>query len=254
MGYRGLAGKVAIITGAGQGIGRAYAKRLAAEGCKVVIAEANAATGNAVAGEILQAGAQATFIQTDVSRADSSAAMAERTVATYGRIDVLVNNAAIFSTIRMHPFWELTEAEWDTLMAVNLKGVWLTTKAVFPTMSSQRAGSIINVSSATIWNGRPGYLHYVAAKMGVVGATRAMARELAEYHIRANAITPGATFTEIPRDTVTPEQKAAMVEAQCVRRPESPDDLVGVVCFLASDDSAFVSGQTFNIDGGLSNH
>jgi 3-oxoacyl-[acyl-carrier protein] reductase len=249
-----LKDKVAIITGAGQGIGRAYAHRLVAEGAKVVVAEVNEAKGKAVSEELLAKGAQSLFVLTDVADETSCQEMAAATVRQFGRIDVLVNNAAVFSTIKMKPFWELSVAEWDRLMAVNVRGVWLASKAVVPQMRQQRAGRIINISSGVVFMGRPHYLHYVASKGAVMSMTRAMARELADTGINVNCITPGATYTEIPRETVTPEQKDAMVKMLCIKRPEEPKDLEGTVVFLASDDAAYITGQTINVDGGMNFH
>jgi 3-oxoacyl-[acyl-carrier protein] reductase len=249
-----LKDKVAIITGAGQGIGRAYAHRLVAEGAKVVVAEVNEAKGKAVSEELLAKGAQSLFVLTDVADETSCQEMAAATVRQFGRIDVLVNNAAVFSTIKMKPFWELSVAEWDRLMAVNVRGVWLASKAVVPQMRQQRAGRIINISSGVVFMGRPHYLHYVASKGAVMSMTRAMARELADTGINVNCITPGATYTEISRETVTPEQKDAMVKMLCIKRPEEPKDLEGTVVFLASDDAAYITGQTINVDGGMNFH
>src|SRR5712692_8106043 len=164
--------------------------------------------------------------------------MVAATVRQLGRLDILVNNAAVFSTITMKPFWELGQAEWDQLMAVNVRGVWLASKAVVPQMQRQRSGRIINISSAAILMGRPNYLHYIASKGAVFAMTRAMARELGDFGITVNTIAPGATFTEMPR-------------AQCIKRPEEPKDLVGTVVFLASDDAAFITGQTITVNGGL---
>jgi 3-oxoacyl-[acyl-carrier protein] reductase len=242
------------VTGAGQGIGRAIARALAREGAQVVVADINEKGGNAVVRELEDEGLTATFIHTDVSSSESCEAMASGTIDTYGRIDVLVNNAAIFSTIKMKPFWEISEQEWAAMLDVNLTGVWLASKAVVPTMRAQGRGSIINMSSGVVWVGRPMYAHYVASKAGVLGLSRAMARELGEFDVRVNTITPGAVFTEIPRETVTPEQKVAMVDAQALKRPLEPDDLVGAVVFLASDDSAAITGQALNVDSGITTH
>jgi len=244
-----LKDKVAIITGAGQGLGRAYALRLAQEGAKVVVAELNETKGRSVADEV-----KGLFVQTDVANAGSVEAMVRKTIDVYGRIDILVNNAAIFSTLKMRPFWEIPEAEWDQLMGVNVRGVWLAAKAVVPQMRKQGSGRMVNISSGVVFMGRPNYLHYVASKGAVLTMTRAMAKELGEFGINVNAITPGATFTEVPRDTVTPEQKEALVRAQSIKRVAGPADMEGVVLFLCSDEAAFITGQTINVDGGMNFH
>jgi 3-oxoacyl-[acyl-carrier protein] reductase len=249
-----LKDRVAIVTGAGQGIGRAYAHRLSVEGAQVVVAELNETSGKAAAEEIAARGGQGLFVRTDVADEASCHEMAAAAVRRFGRIDVLVNNAAVFSTIKMKPFWELSVAEWDQLMAVNVRGVWLGSRAVVPQMRKQRSGRIINISSGVVFNGRPHYLHYVASKGAVLSMTRAMARELGDFGISVNCITPGATYTEVPRETVTPEQKEAITRMLCLKRPEEPRDLEGTVVFLASDDAAFITGQTINVDGGLNFH
>jgi len=244
-----LKDRVAIITGAGQGLGRAYAHRFAKEGAKVVVAELNADKGRAVAQEV-----EGHFVRTDVADEQSCNALATATVGQFGRIDILVNNAAMFSTLAMRPFWEIPAAEWDQLMAVNVRGVWLASKAVVPQMRKQASGRIVNISSAVVFMGRPNYLHYVASKGAVMAMTRSMAKELGEFGINVNAITPGAVFTEVPRATVTPQQKEALVGAQSIKRPAGTQDLEGTVVYLCSDDSAFVTGQTVNVDGGMNFH
>ncbi|GAC1316527.1 MAG: 3-oxoacyl-ACP reductase FabG [Chloroflexota bacterium] len=246
--------KVIVITGAGQGIGRAYARRLSQAGANVVIAEINGERGRAVADEVERAGGRAIFVETDVSSADSCARLVDQTTREFGRLDGLINNAALFSTIIMKPFWEIDVDEWDRLMAVNVRGVWLAARAVVPTMQAQRWGRIVNISSAVIWMGRQNYLHYVASKGAVFSMTRSMARELGDWNITVNAITPGATYTEVERATVSEDQKKAMIQQQSIKRPETPADLAGVVAFLCSDEAGFVTGQTINVDGGFMMH
>jgi 3-oxoacyl-[acyl-carrier protein] reductase len=244
-----LRDKVAIITGAGQGLGRAYAQRFAREGAKVVIAELNADKGQTVASEV-----KGHFVRTNVADEASCNQLAAATLDRYGRIDILVNNAAIFSTIKMRPFWEIALAEWDELMSVNVRGVWLAAKAVVPQMRKQGSGRIVNISSGVVLMGRPNYLHYVASKGAVMSMTRAMAKELGEFGINVNAVTPGPVYTEVPRDTVTPEQRETMIRAQSIKRAAAPQDLEGTMVFLCSDDAAFITGQTINVDGGLNFH
>jgi 3-oxoacyl-[acyl-carrier protein] reductase len=246
-----LAGRVAIVTGGGQGLGRAYALALAAEGARLVIAERNEARGAAVAAEIGAAGGDACAVATDVADEASTQAMAAAALSRWGQIDILVNNAAIFSTITMRPFDQIPVADWDALMAVNVRGVWLCCKAVAPAMRRQRSGKIINIASVVFDLGRANYLHYVASKGAVIGMTRGLATELGDDGINVNAISPSSTQTEIPRETVTREGAVAFAQQQTLKRVQAPADLVGTVIFLASSDSDFITGQTINVDGGL---
>lgn len=178
--------------------------------------------------------------------------MVKESFAKYGRIDVLVNNAGILSTIKMKPFWEISVEEWDRILAVNLKGIFLCCKGVVPIMQKQNKGKIINLSSTTVLEGRPNYVHYVSSKAGVIGLTRAMAREVGDWNINVNAITPGATDTGIPRDSVRPEREKEIIARRCIKRKQVPQDLVGTVMFLASEESEFITGQVINVDGGVS--
>jgi NAD(P)-dependent dehydrogenase (short-subunit alcohol dehydrogenase family) len=245
-----LEDRVAIITGAGQGIGRAFAKAFAAQGAIAVIAERNRERGEAVAAEIAVAGGRSRAITTDVADPDSVAAMAKAVDSEFGRIDILINNAAIFSTLEMRPFDQIPLEEWEAVLKVNVTGAFLCTRAVVGAMRLARFGRIINMASGAVTLGRPNYLHYITSKAALDGMTRSLARELGPHGITVNAILPGATFTEIERKTVTPEQKERIIALQCIPRPEGPDDLVGTALFLASDAAAFLTGQALTVDGG----
>lgn len=239
--------RVAIVTGAGQGIGRVFAHAMAGAGYRVVIAERNRTRAEAVATEI---GPTALAIETDVADEASTLQMAAEVERAFGRIDVLVNNAAIFSTLEMRGFEQIPLAEWEQVLRVNTTGPFLCSRAVLPAMRRGGFGRIVHMASAAVAMGRPGYLHYIASKSALIGMARSMARELGPDGITVNAIMPGATTTEIPRRTVTPEQKARIIAAQCIPRGEVPEDLVGALLFLVSDDAGFVTGQTLTIDGG----
>jgi 3-oxoacyl-[acyl-carrier protein] reductase len=249
--FPSLKDRVVIITGAGQGIGRVFAKAFAMAGARAVIAERNEKTAASVAEEILRADGHALTVTTDVADPASIAEMIEIVEDEYGRIDVLINNAGIFSTLEMRPFDQIPLEEWDQVLRVNLTGPFLCARAVLPAMRRARWGRIINVASGAVRLGRPNYLHYIAAKAALAGMSLSMARELGGDNITVNAILPGATFTEIERKTVTPAQKERIIAMQCVPRAEVPEDLVGAVLFLASDASAFVTGQSINLDGGV---
>ena len=249
--FPSLKERVVIVTGAGQGIGRVFAKGFAQAGARVVIAELNESKAASVATEILEAGGQALAVTTDVADEASIKEMVEVVEDEWGRIDVLVNNAGIFSTLEMRPFDQIPLEEWDKVLRVNLTGSFLCARAVLPAMRRAQWGRIINVASGAVRLGRPNYLHYIATKAALAGMSLSMARELGKDGITVNAILPGATFTEIERKTVTPEQKERIVAMQCIPRPEVPEDLVGAVLFLASDASGFVTGQSINLDGGV---
>jgi len=243
--------RVIIITGAGQGIGRVFAKAFAMVGAAVVIAERNEEKAAAVSAEIMKAGGNALAVETDVADEASVKEMVEVVDDEYGRVDVLINNAGIFSTLEMRPFDQIPLEEWDEVLRVNLTGPFLCARAVLPAMRRAKWGRIINVASGAVRLGRPNYLHYIAAKSALMGMSLSMARELGPDNITVNAILPGATFTEIERKTITPEQKERVIAMQCVPRAETPEDLVGAVMFLASETSTFVTGQSINLDGGV---
>ncbi|HKA82066.1 MAG TPA: 3-oxoacyl-ACP reductase family protein [Xanthobacteraceae bacterium] len=242
-----LRGLVAIVTGAGQGLGRVFAKAFALAGATAVIAERNHDKGRAVAAEI---GNAAFAIHTDVADPASIDGMVAEVDRRFGRVDILVNNAGIFSTLEMRPFEQIPLDEWEQVLRVNVTGPFLCARAVLPAMRRAKWGRIINMASGAVTLGRPNYLHYITSKAALVGMTRSMARELGADGITVNSILPGATFTEIERKTVSPEQKQRIVAQQCIPRPEVPEDLVGTVLFLASEASAFVTGQALTVDGG----
>lgn len=241
-----LEGKVAIVTGAARHIGALYAKRLAAEGARVVIADI--LDGERVVREIASAGGDAMALKIDVSKEEDTLRMAEKTVDKFGRIDILVNNAAIFLGIKRRPFYEISAEEWDRVSAVNIKGPFLCAKAVFPQMKKQLSGKIINISSTTALQGTPLFLHYVASKAAVIGITRALARELGEYGICVNAIAPGLIHHE--GMNAPKEFTEFQLKARSIQRLEAPEDLIGATIYLASPDSDFVTGQTIVVDGG----
>ncbi|HEX2386409.1 MAG TPA: 3-oxoacyl-ACP reductase family protein [Candidatus Binatia bacterium] len=246
-----LKDKVAIVTGGGIGIGRAYCLALAREGAKVVAADIQEGEAKRVAEEIKKSGGEAMAVPVDVTSPEKTRAMADAALKRYGRIDILVNNAALYSAIKKKPFMEIDEEEWDRVMAVNIKGLFLCMQAVYPAMKRQGKGKIINISSGTALGGTPFYLHYVTSKAGVIGFTRALARELGGDNICVNAITPGLTISSPQQEgTLTPEQMADRRKKRSFQRDQKPEDLVGTVVFLASDDSDFITGQTINVDGG----
>ncbi len=246
-----LDGRVAIITGGGHGIGRAYAQRLAEEGAKIVIAELDGPAGERVAAEV---GGLA--VRTDVANEKSAHEMALRTVERFGRIDVLVNNAAIFATIPMSraPFDQIDPEEWDRMMAVNLRGTWFACRAVIPQMRSQRYGKIINISSGTALKGVGSRIHYVTSKAGILGFTRTLAMEVGKDNICVNCIAPGSTLSEENPDDSIVQYRQAAASTRALARMQTPEDLVGAVAFFASSDSDFITGQTLVVDGGAHMH
>jgi NAD(P)-dependent dehydrogenase (short-subunit alcohol dehydrogenase family) len=245
-----LAGRVAIITGAGQGIGRVFAKAFAKSGAIAVIAERNMTTAQAVAEEILADQGQALAIETDVADPASIRSMVDIVDDRFRRIDILINNAGIFSTLEMRPFDQIPLEEWERVLRVNVTGPFLCACAVLPAMRRAKWGRIVNIASAAVPLGRPNYLHYIASKSALQGMTYSMARELGKDGILVNSLLPGATFTEIERKTVTPEQKERIIGMQCIPRAETPEDLVGTVLFLSSDATGFLTGQSIVVDGG----
>jgi 3-oxoacyl-[acyl-carrier protein] reductase len=245
-----LSGRVALVTGGAQGIGRALSQRFAADGANVVIADLQGDRAAATAEEV--GSERALGVACDVADAASVQAAVDAAVERFGHVDVLVNNAALFSTLDMQPFEEIDLDQWRRVLDVNLTGPFICCRAVAPIMRKLGRGRIVNISSSTVLMGRPYYAHYVASKAGVVGLTRALANELGSDGITVNAVMPGYTQTEVPRKTVTPQQAEKLVGMQAIQRQLTPDDLVGAIAFLASDDAAFMTGQTLLVDGGVS--
>lgn len=253
---RRLDGRVAIVTGAGHGIGKAYAHRLATEGAKVVIAELDGPAGEAVARDFREQGLQATAIRTDVANEESVQAMARHAIAEFGRIDILVNNAAIFATVPMSraPFDQIDPAEWDRMMAVNLRGPWLACRAVVPQMRKQGYGKIINISSGTALKGSSSRIHYVTSKAGILGFTKTLAQEVGKDNICVNCVAPGSTLSEENPDEGIIKMRTAATATRALQRMQTPEDLVGAIAFFASADSDFITGQTLVVDGGSAMH
>lgn len=249
--YRSLRDRVVIITGGGQGIGRAYAHQFAGQGAIPIIAEYDGAGGRKVQDEVEAAGGRALFVKTDVSDPASVDSMAQAALAKFGRIDCLINNAAVFSRITMAPFWKLPLDEWRRAMDVNVTGAFLCARAVVPTMQERGWGRIINVCSGTVIMGRENYLHYVTSKSAAIGMTRAMARELGAWSITVNCFWPGITKTEVERPSVPSSAFEGMMQMQAIKRLSKTDDAAKAVMFLCSDDAGFITGQSMLVDGGF---
>lgn len=240
--------KVVIITGAAGGLGRTFALAFAKEGAMVVASDINEKAAQETVELIEKAGGKGLAIKTDVSKELSTQDLAKQTIAAFGKIDILVNNAAIYAGLERKPFYEISEKEWDLVMNVNLKGAWLCSKAVVPFMK-ETGGKIIHISSATVMSGSPNWAHYVASKGGVIGLTRSMAREVGDFNINVNAVAPGFTLTDASLGLM---ENAANygVNRGAIKRASKAEDIVGAVLFLASESSDFISGQTIIVDGG----
>ena len=252
-----LDGRVAIVTGAAQGIGKTYAMALAEEGAAVVIADM--LDGSEVADEITATyqGAKALNIPTDVSHETSAQEMVGKTVDAFGKLDILVNNAALFGNLEHSPFEQISVDSWDQVMAVNVRGPFLCAKAAVPEMRKQGYGKIINIASGTLFKGSPTFLHYVTSKGAVLAMTRSLSREVGDDGICVNTLAPGLTMSEnvLAREPETMSaSRQATVNSRAFKRDQEPGDLVGGLLFLASSDSDFMTGQCIVVDGGSVNH
>lgn len=243
-----LAGKSALVTGASRGIGREIALELARQGANVAVNFAGSeAKANEVVDEIKALGRDAFTVKCDVSNSEEVNEMVKDTIDRFGKLDILVNNAGI---TKDNLLMRMKEEEWDDVININLKGVFLCTKAVTRQMMKQRVGRIINIASIVGVSGNPGQANYVAAKAGVIGLTKTTAKELASRNITVNAVAPGFITTDMT-DKLTEEIKAEMLKQIPLARLGEPKDIAKVTAFLASDDSAYMTGQTLHIDGGM---
>jgi 3-oxoacyl-[acyl-carrier protein] reductase len=248
-----LAGKVVIITGAGKGLGKAFALRFADEEARLVLVTRKDMDGlKKAAEEVTAKGAECIFFQADVTKLADMQKVADETVKKFGKIDVLVNNAAYYFGVERKPFDQIPPEEWDLMMNINVKGPWICARTVFPRMKAQGKGKIINLTSEVFFTGSNGFVHYVASKGGVVGLTRALAAELGPHNITVNAVAPGFTDTEASR-TIADVTKYDTSKTP-LRRLGTAEDIVGAVIFLASDDADFITGEIILVDGGRAMH
>lgn len=252
-----LAGRVAIVTGGGHGLGEAFSLSLASRGAHVAVVDIDHRAAVEVARSIVDNGGSAMAFSTDVTEAEQLASMANAVAEQWQRIDILINNAAIVlrrERIRQ-PFDEIDEEEWNRVMAVNVKGAWLASRAVVPHMRRNGAGKIVNISSGTYYEGAPFWVHYGVSKAALIGLTRSLARELGPDNICVNTLTPGLVET----DTTIPAYENSdfpdiLAGRRCFKRRQYPNDLIGALAFLASTESDFITGQILNVDGGMIFH
>jgi len=248
--------RVVIVTGGSGGIGIVASELMANRGAHVVLAELDGERAEIEAKRLSNQGLKATAIQTDVADKKSVQAMVQKVSDQLGRIDGLVNNAAMFSRVPMSRVGslEITEAEWDKMMEINVKGVWNVCSSIVPLMKAQNYGKIVNISSGTALKGSPSRIHYVTSKAAVIGYTKSLAMEVGEHNIYVNCIAPGSTLAE---EDPTPEIIAAREKAagsRCIKRVQTPEDLAGPIAFFVGPDSDFITGQTLVVDGGSCLH
>lgn len=254
-----LKDKIAIVTGAGVGMGKAIALRYAKEGAHVIAAEINEATGQQTAAEVSAHDRRGLFVKTDMGKLSDINAMVAKAIETFGRIDILMNNAGVTKKL---DFFEVTEADWDWIHSVNAKGVFFCMQAVAREMAKNKSGKIVNIASIAGKGFRgTSNISYAGSKGAVIAMTRIGASQLARYNINVNSICPGATRTElydqvmheiVKRENITEEQAIARMDASIpLRRSNTPDDIANMAAFLASDEARNITGQSFNVDGGL---
>jgi NAD(P)-dependent dehydrogenase (short-subunit alcohol dehydrogenase family) len=249
-----LNGRVAIVTGAAQGIGAQYAAALAVEGAAVLLADVLDA--EPVASAIVKNGGKAAAVKTDVTNSESVQRMVATAVEQFGTVDILVNNAALFGNLTLKRFEEIESAEWDRMMAVNVRGSFECAKAVAPIMRKNKYGKIINIASGTVFKGAPMMLHYVTSKGAIVAMTRSLAREMGDDGIRVNTLAPGLVMSANVLEN--PAWKGAVLQnniaSRAIKREATPEDMCGTLIYLCSKDSDFVTGQVLVVDGGSVTH
>ncbi|MBA3415087.1 MAG: glucose 1-dehydrogenase [Chloroflexia bacterium] len=247
-----LEGRVAIVTGGGGGLGAGICPALAEAGAAVAVVGRTRSKLQDVAAGVIDSGGRAIVVEVDIADAASVAAMTERVVAEFGGIDILVNNAAVY---QRRAWTEIREEEWDRILDTNLKGYWLCARAAYPSLRERGRGRVINVASVTFFGGVPMLLDYVASKGGIVGLTRALAREVGPDKITVNTLSPGAFPTDAEKIHPDPEgYTRAILDAQSIKRRGTPADVGNLVTFLAGDAASFITGQLIEIDGGWMMH
>ncbi len=245
---RPLAGNVAVVTGAARAIGQEIAITLAERGATVVSMDIAAATDTVSSVEAL--GGEAISLTADVADEGSVQQAFDEAGSRFGRIDILVNNAGLFAGLERRPFWDMDTAEWDRVTTINIRSVWLCTRAASPAMRAAGKGRVVNLSSNTVTFGMPNLLHYVASKAAVIGMTRSMAHELGPYGVTVNAVAPGLVTTEITKEWVSEDYRRQVAEGQCINSPILPADIARTVAFLCGHDARMITGQTILVNGG----
>ena len=253
---RRLSGKTIIVSGAAHGIGRAYSERLAADGANVALLDIDGKRNDEVCAGIRESGGTAIAITTDVRDLGQFQRAADRAAETFGRVTGLVNNAGMLNVVPItrSTFEAIPDAEWDEAFRLNTKAAWYGCKAVLPHLKTNGGGSIVNITSSTVFRGVPTRAHYVASKSALIGFSRTLAKELGKFWIRVNCVAPGSTLSEEDPSEEAIAMRNDPVKIRALQRVEKPADLVGTIAFLMSDDSEFITGQTILVDGGSAFH